>query len=97
MKGSVEKMIKCWNCRTEIEEPVSSARKIENKTQPIDTSPPWWNGNVAIDFSPNEWEYVVNGLASLIESAHVWGWADTAVETDIRNIIDRIEKNIGVE
>jgi hypothetical protein len=65
--------------------------------QPIDTSYPWWDGNISIPFSTNEWEYIINGLSSLIENAHVWGWADTAVETDISNIIDRIEKNIGLE
>jgi hypothetical protein len=90
-------VIKCWNCRTELEEPVSSARKIENKSQPIHTSPPWWNGNVAIDFSTDEWGYILNGLSSLVETAHMWGWAGTAVETDILNIMDRIEKNIGTE
>jgi len=81
----------------ELDTPVSSARKTVTQGQSIDTSPPWWNGNIAIDFSPNEWEYVINGLSALIETAHMWGWADTAVETDIRNIIDRIEKNLGVE
>jgi len=65
--------------------------------QPIDTGFPWWDGNISIPFSTNEWEYIISGLSSLIENAHVWGWADTAVETDIRNIIDRIEKNIGIE
>ena len=90
-------MIKCWNCHTELEEPVSSARKIETHTQPIDTSPPWWNGNLAIDFSTNEWEYILNGLHSLIDNSYVLGWAGTEVEIDIKNIIDRIEKNIGVE
>ena len=78
----------------ELDTPVSSAAKIVTKSQPIDTSPPWWNGNVAIDFSPNEWEYVLNGLASLIENAHIWGWEDTMVETDIRNIIEHIQRNV---
>jgi len=32
MKDSVKKMIKCWNCHTELEEPVSSAR---NTTQTL--------------------------------------------------------------
>jgi hypothetical protein len=81
----------------ELDTPVSSARKIEKQGQHIDTSHPWWNGNVAIDFSPNEWEYVLNGLHFLIDNSYVLGWAGTEVETDIKNIIDRIEKNIGVE
>ena len=65
--------------------------------QSIDTSPPWWNGNIAIDFSTNEWEYILNGLYSLLDSSHIWGWAETHVESDIKNVIDRIEKNIGLE
>jgi hypothetical protein len=81
----------------ELDTPVSSAQKTENPRQHIDDSPPWWNGNIAIDFSTNEWEYVLNGLYSLIDNSYVLGWAGTEVETDIRNIIDRIEKNIGVE
>jgi len=80
-----------------MEDPVSSATKIVTQGQSINTSHPWWNGNVAIDFSTDEWEYILNGLSSLVETAHMWGWADTAVEMDIRNIIDRIEKNLGVE
>jgi hypothetical protein len=88
--------VKCWNCGNDFEH-VSSERKTEHKGQSIDTSPPWWDGNIAIPFSTNEWEYVLNGLSALIDNAYLWGWADTEVETDIRNIIDRIEKNIGVE
>lgn len=88
--------VKCWNCGNDFEH-VSSARKTEVQGQHIDNSPPWWNGNIAIPFSTNEWEYVLNGLYGLLDNAYLWGWEDTAVETDIRNIIDRIEKNIGVE
>jgi hypothetical protein len=88
--------VKCWNCGNDFEV-LSSARKTVNQGQHIDNSPAWWNGNIAIDFSTNEWEYVLNGLYTLIDNAYLWGWADTEVETDIRNIIDRIEKNIGVE
>ena len=64
--------------------------------QPIDTSPPWWNGNVAIDFSPNEWEYVLNGLELLIDNAYMWGWATTEVEKDIRTIIEHIQRNVSL-
>jgi hypothetical protein len=60
-------------------------------------SPPWWDGNIAIDFSTNEWEYVLNGLYNLIDNAYLWGLADSEVEEDVRNIIDRIEKNVGLE
>ena len=69
--------------------------KIEVQGQHIDDSPPWWNGNIAIDFSTDEWEYVLNGLSALLDNAFVWGWADTDIEADIRNIIDRIEKSLG--
>lgn len=88
--------VKCWNCGNDFEH-VSSAAKTEINPQHKDTSPPWWNGNIAIDFSTNEWEYVLNGLGALLDNAYVWGWADTEIEEDIRNIIDRIEKNLGVE
>jgi hypothetical protein len=65
--------------------------------QPINTAPPWWDGTIAIAFSTNDWEYILNGLYSLVENAPLLGWAGTEVETDIRNIIDYIEKNIGLE
>jgi hypothetical protein len=65
--------------------------------QPIDMSFPWWDGTISIPFSTNEWEYILNGLYSLVDNAPVLGWAGTEVETDIRNVIDRIEKNIGLE
>jgi hypothetical protein len=90
-------MIKCWNCHTELDEPLSSARKTEKHGQHIDTSPPWWDGNIAIPFSTDEWEHVLNGLSALLENAYVWEWATIEFETDIRNMIDRIEKNIGQE
>jgi hypothetical protein len=91
-------MIRCWNCGTDFEEPsLSSAAKTETQGQSIDTSPPWWNGNIAIDFSTNEWEYVLNGLSALLDNAYLWGWSETEVEAEIRNIIDRIEKSMGWE
>jgi hypothetical protein len=90
-------MIKCWNCNTELDTPVSSARKTEIRSQHIDTSPAWWDGNVAIPFSTNEWEYVVQGLTALLDNAYNWGWATKDIEDEIRNMIDRIEKGIGEE
>ena len=77
-------MIKCWNCQTELEEPLSSARKIDKHSHHM-------------DLTIYQWEYVLNGLSALLDNAYVWGWADTEVETDIRNIIDLIEKNMGWE
>ena len=90
-------MIKCWNCNMELDTPVSSATKTVTQGQAINTSHPWWNGNVAIDFSTEEWGYILNVLSSLVETARMYGWADTVAEADILNIMDRIEKNIGAE
>ena len=77
-------MIKCWNCHTEFEEPLSSARKTETPSQHM-------------DFNPNEWEYVLNGLSALLDNAYTWGWATTEIETDIRNMMDRIEQTFGID
>ena len=91
-------MIKCWNCNTELDNTsLSSAAKTEVQGRHMDVSPHWWDGNVAIPFSTNEWEYILNGLSALLDNAYVWGWATMEIETDIRNMIDRIEKNIGEE
>ena len=62
--------------------------------QPIDTSPPWWDGTIAISFSVEEWGAIVSELYML------YGIPDfPADDYDemIVNIIDRIEKGIGVE
>lgn len=88
--------VKCWNCGNDFEH-VSSARKTEKQGQHKYTSPAWWDGNISIPFSTNEWEYVLNGLSALLDNAYTWGWANSEVEEDIRNMIDRIEKNIGLE
>jgi hypothetical protein len=77
--------------------PLSSARKTEKQGQPIDTSPPWWDGTVAIALSPKEWEYVVNGLSNLINNGYIWDSSDIGFDMSIRNIIDRIEKGMGWE
>ena len=63
----------------------------------INYYPADWRGTIGIDFTTDEWGYILNGLHGLIEYAYLWGWATTEVETDIRNIFDRIEKNIGLE
>lgn len=90
---SVKKMIKCWNCNMELDTSlISAAGEIETNPQPMDTYPHSFPSNVTIDLSLNEWEYVLNGLSALLESSYAWGWADTAVETDIRNVIKHIEK-----
>jgi hypothetical protein len=88
-----QKMIKCWNCNMELDTSlISAAGEIETNPQPMDTYPHSSSDNVTIDLSLDEWEYVLNGLSALLESSYAWGWADTAVETDIRNVIKHIEK-----
>jgi len=87
-----QKMIKCWNCNMELDTSlISAAGEIETTPQPMDTYPHSFPSNVTIDLSLNEWEYVLNGLSSLIESSYAWGWADTAVQTEINDIAKRIE------
>lgn len=88
-----QKMIKCWNCNMQLDTSlISAAGGIETNPQHIDTYPHSSSDNVTIDFSLNEWEYVINGLSALLESSYAWGWADTAVEKDIRNVIKHIER-----
>jgi len=89
---SEKKMIKCWNCNMELDTSlISAAGEIETNPQPMDTYPHYSTDNVTIDLSLNEWEYVLNGLSSLIESSYLWGWADTAVEIEINDIAKHIE------
>ena len=89
---SVKKMIKCWNCNMELDTSlISAAGEIETNPQPTDTYPHSFPSNVTIDLSLNEWEYVLNGLSALIESSYAWGWADTAVQTEINDIVKHIE------
>ena len=77
----------------ELDAPVSSARKIE-PTQPIHTSHPWWNGNVAIDFSTDEWEGILSELRMLHE---IPSFPENDHDLMLINIMDRIEKNMGIE
>lgn len=63
--------------------------------QPIDTSPPWWDGTIAIAFTPDEWKYIIQVLAD--DLIYHYGLIKKDSETMARNIIDRIEKNIGTE
>ena len=93
---SEKKMIKCWNCNMELDTSlISAAGEIETTPQHTDTYPHSSSSdNVTIDLSLNEWEYVINGLSALIESSYAWGWADTAVQTEIHDIAIRIESII---
>lgn len=61
--------------------------------QPIDTSPPWWDGAIAIPFSVEEWGAIINELRYLEKR----GYIQEKYDPTIFNIIDRIEKGIGTE
>ena len=63
--------------------------------QPIDTSPPWWDGTIAIPFSKDEWKYIIEVLLDDLIYHH--GLIDSEAETMAKNIVDRIEKGIGIE
>ena len=61
--------------------------------QPIDDSPPWWDGTIAIPFSVYEWQEIINELRYLEKI----GYIQEKYNPTIFNIMDRIEKSIGVE
>lgn len=63
--------------------------------QPIDDSPPWWDGTIAIAFSKDEWKYIVQVLND--DLIYHYGLINDESETMARNIIDRIKKGIGEE
>ena len=63
--------------------------------QPIDDSPPWWDGTIAIPFSKDEWRYIIEVL--LDDLIYHSGLITDESEALARNIIDRIEKGIGIE
>lgn len=62
--------------------------------QPIDTSPSWWDGTIAIPFSVEEWEAIVSELYMLYT---IPTFPENEYDEMIINIIDRIQKNIGIE
>jgi hypothetical protein len=62
--------------------------------QPIDMSPPWWDGTIAIPFSVEEWEAIVSELYMLYE---IPTFPENDYDLMLINIIDRIEKGIRVE
>lgn len=64
-------------------------------SQPIDDSPPWWDGTIAIPFSRDEWKYIIEVL--LDDLVYHYGLLDSEAETMAKNIVDRIEKGIGIE
>ena len=62
--------------------------------QPIDTSPPWWDGTIAIPFSLDEWEAIVSELYMLYE---IPTFPENDHDLMIINIIDRIQKGIEIQ
>lgn len=64
-------------------------------SQSLDTAPPWWDGTISINFSEREWEYIRNVLQQdLVHFGSILGKDARSMQT---NIIDRIEKNLGIE
>lgn len=61
----------------------------------IDTSPPWWDGQIAIPFTRDEWLFLLNYLRDDLE--YFDGIITDKVADTMLNIVDRIEKNLGVE
>ena len=64
-------------------------------SQPIDTSPPWWDGTIAIPFSVQEWEYMIQVLNDDLIYHH--GLINDESKTMSKSILSSIEKNIGIE
>lgn len=62
--------------------------------QPIDISPPWWDGTVAIPFSIEEWKSILRELQMLY---NIPAFPHGDHDHMIVNIMDRIEKGIGTE
>jgi len=62
--------------------------------QPINTSPPWWDGTIAINFTLDEWVGIVKELKMLYQIPE---FPENDYDAMIVNIIDRIEKSVGLE
>ena len=63
--------------------------------RPIDMSPPWWDGNIAIPFSHEQWKYIAEVLNG--DLVYHYGLITQEAVIMARNIIDVIEKNLGEE
>ena len=65
--------------------------------QPIDTSPPWLDGTIAIALTPEQWKHIIGSLSYDV----TYLLDDSPVDTDlirfICEIINRIEKGIVEE
>ena len=62
--------------------------------QPIDTSPPWWDGTIAINFSKEEWQGILTELRMLYQIPE---FPQDDYDMMLVNIMNRIEKEIEVE
>lgn len=56
--------------------------------------PPYWEGQIGIDFTKHEWELILHELMQLY---YIPEFPSTNEDNILVNIIDRIQKNIGVE
>jgi hypothetical protein len=74
--------------------PVSVKKGNQEMPQPIDMSPPWWDGTVAINFTPDEWRSIANELRMLYFLPE---FPENEYDHMLINIIDRIEKSLGEE
>jgi len=86
----VEKI--CDECGYDCEDYSVSSEK--NIGRPIDLSPPWWDGTIAIPFSAEEWEGILTELRMLHQ---IPSFPENDYDQMLINVMDRIEKNIGIE
>lgn len=61
--------------------------------QSIDTSPPWWDGKVAIAFSIEEWETILHELAMLYQ---IPAFPSTKEDEMVVSIMNKIRQNIRI-
>ena len=57
--------------------------------------PPYWEGQIGISFTREEWTYILEVLND--DLVYHYGLLKEESETMARNIADRIEKNLGIE
>lgn len=58
--------------------------------------PPYWEGQIGIHFTREEWQEIVGILDQHVRFQLDYVGSDVDVDMP-RNIIDRIEKGIGIE
>lgn len=62
--------------------------------QPIDTSPPWWDGTIAIALTPEQWRHISGSLAYDVTYLMDESPVDTQLIKFISEIINIIEKSV---